>query len=726
MTEILAPAGDEQSAYAAINAGADAIYLGLTAFSARSSAKNFDFSALEMLLAYAHALDVKIYVAMNTLVKQSEVSAFIQTAVKVWNIGADAIIIQDMYLGGYIKKTYPQIKLHLSTQAGVNNEYGAKLALRLGFDRVILARETRLEDIKKIAEIIETEVFVQGALCTCFSGQCYLSSFAGGNSGNRGKCKQPCRKVYSIDRKGFEEEAYRLSLSDLSVGENIFELIACGVSSFKIEGRMRRPEYVSAAVGYYKSLLEGRAPKENISALKRTYNRGNYTRGLAFGQDKSFISSAVQGHIGEYVGAIKVESGKFLCVTSEKCAEGDCFKILRGGRELCGAAFSKTAKGGFYVSSKIRLKNGDKVFITTDASLNQTLLDGKKTKKIEISGRFQTGERAEIFVDGHRYESNFVLERASTRPLSEEDIRRCFGKTDTYPFEVTYGEIIITGGSFVPASMLNAFRREVFESYYKIISADRNERIETILPLPEARAKGKNNKTAVISRTLKGLKADIGILKPDDYHADFAEQIKQFDGEKFLFLPAFMSGAELERVIPSIAAFDGVYCDGYYAAELCAALGKKLFAGTGFNIGNETALSAIDAEYIALSKELTAREAKEISSCNTFYLTEGNIKVMDLIYCPFGKSCNTCDKRATYSLTDENGRVFPMRRYKTEECRFELFNCADLISDNNFTGSLLDCTLCSAEDVLKNSGNCEELKKYFKNYTRGHSENPVL
>ena len=154
--------------------------------------------------------------------------------------------------------------LHLSTQAGVCNALGAKYAKELGFSRVILARETRLADIVEIAKIIETEAFVQGALCTCFSGQCYLSSFAGGNSGNRGKCKQPCRKRYKIDRAGFDEYAYRISLSDLCVGEDIQKLTEAGVSSFKIEGRMRRPEYVASAVAYYRALIDGKkAEAEN-------------------------------------------------------------------------------------------------------------------------------------------------------------------------------------------------------------------------------------------------------------------------------------------------------------------------------------------------------------------------------------------------------------------------------------------------------------------------------
>ncbi|MDE7329900.1 MAG: U32 family peptidase, partial [Clostridia bacterium] len=374
MSEILAPAGDEKSAVAAINAGADAIYLGLKQFSARSSAENFDFEIFEKTVKYAHAFGVKVYVAMNTLVKSSELEEFFQAAVTAWNRGADALIISDVFLGAYIKKHYPEIVLHLSTQAGVCNAYGAKFAKKLGFSRVILARETKIEDIKAIADIIETEVFIQGALCTCFSGQCYLSSFAGGNSGNRGKCKQPCRKKYSIDRYGFEESSYRLSLSDLSIGEDIESLIEAGVFSFKIEGRMRRAEYVASAVKYYKNILNGNSSKLDLSDLKRTYNRGNYTKGLAFGQDRSFISSSVQGHIGEFVGQIKVISGKYFCQSVSKFSIGDGFKILRDGKEAGGAVFSQNSKNGFFLTSGSRLRNGDKVFITTDTALNARLI----------------------------------------------------------------------------------------------------------------------------------------------------------------------------------------------------------------------------------------------------------------------------------------------------------------------------------------------------------------
>ena len=309
MSEILAPAGDAQSFYAALNAGADAIYLGLTDFSARKSAENFTLSNLSQFTDRAHLFGVKVYVALNTLVKDAELPSFFSCAREAWNAGADALIIQDIFLGKILHECYPEIVLHLSTQAGVCNVYGARLAKRYGFSRVILARETPIEDISEIAKILETEVFVQGALCTCFSGQCYMSSFAGGNSGNRGFCKQPCRKKYSIDGNKKEKLAYRLSLSDLCVGEQIRPLIQAGVCSFKIEGRMRSPSYVSASVRYYRDLLDEKsAPvlKQDFSDLKRTFNRGNYTLGYSFGQDKNLISFEVQGHIGERVGKVSL------------------------------------------------------------------------------------------------------------------------------------------------------------------------------------------------------------------------------------------------------------------------------------------------------------------------------------------------------------------------------------------------------------------------------------
>ncbi len=725
MCEILAPAGNKNTAIAAINAGADAVYLGLKEYSARSSAENFDYQSFEETVKYAHAFGVKIYVAMNTLVKNAELANFIETCIDVWNMGADALIISDVFIGAFLKRNYPQIVIHLSTQAGVCNKYGALFANECGFSRIVLARETALEDIKEIASIIETEVFIQGALCSCFSGQCYFSSFAGGNSGNRGKCKQPCRKMYSINKEGFEEFSYKLSLSDLSVGTEIELLRKAGVYSFKIEGRMRRAEYVSAAVKYYRNILNGNSGENDLSDLKRTFNRGNYTKGLAFGQDKSFLSSAIQGHIGEFVGIVKVENAKFICQGNGSFDFGDGFKILRNGKEIGGASFGGYVKGGFILSGKTHFKNGDKVFVTTDTRLNTRLLSEKRLIPIKIDATLNSGETAKIFINGKKFESDEILEKAKNLSLTRKDFEFCFNKTDKFPFEITFGNFE-SDGVFVPASVLNALRRNVFSCYFENISHNNNVKIVQNHTIPEIK-RVKNDKTAVICTDLRGLNADIGIFKLNDFNEDVFPLIENFKGEKFLFLPPYLSGKEIETVKHLIAPFDGIYCDGIYGFKLAEELKKPLFAGTGMNISNSIAFADCRSEYIAYSKEITAKEADNFSKSNAFYFCAGNIKLMDLVYCPFEKKCKTCDKRRIYALTDENGRKFALRRYQTSGCRFEIYNCADLISQNAGCGKLIDLTLENKpQNIIDICNDEQKLREKFKNYTRGHTVQSVF
>ncbi len=721
-TEILAPAGNEECAYAAINAGADAIYLGLTSFSARDSAENFNTEKLSELCAYAAVLGVKVYVALNTIVKDSEVDDFIKSAIAAHNAGASAIIVQDIYLGSVIKRRYPQITLHLSTQAGACNVYAAQMAKERGFSRIIAARETPLEDIRAMSDIIECETFVQGALCTCFSGQCYFSSFVGGNSGNRGRCKQPCRKKYSWNRSGFEDSAYRLSLSDLCVGEDIDKLIESGVSSFKIEGRLRRPEYVAAAVKYYKKLLESSAAEQDKTNLKRAFNRGNYTKGMAFGQDKTLLSSSVAGHIGEFIGSVTVQNGRYICKSLKSCTVGDGFKILRSGAEIGGAVYGESVKGGFTLKTNSRLKNGDKVFLTTDSQLLKRLDLKDRKRDITVKVFLSAGKPAVVEIEGLKYELGDAIERAESRPLNENDIVRCFSKTDKYPFNVIVTPEI-EGDVFIPSAKLNAVRREAYKMYYEsFLNVKKLEFCQT-----EYYVKTENNNlSAVISKNLNGVSADIGVLKVDDYTKIDKSLYENFSGEKFLYVPPFMTSSEAEQLISAAQPFDGIYCDGVWGDYFSRKISKPLFAGAGFNVANGLQLAEVGAKYIALSKEISVQEAKKLSAANVFYLTAGNIKLMDLIYCPFEKTCSKCDKKNLYTLTDESGREFPVRRYTTSACRFELFNCANLVSTNNFCGILTDCTISDALQVCGSLNNEERLKKIFKNYTRGHTANTVL
>ncbi len=737
MLEILAPAGNAACAKAAIDNGANAIYLGYSAFSARQSAENFDKESLSKTVEYAHLCGAKVYVAMNTLVKESELETFLQTLSLVWSAGVDAVILQDILFGKAVKEVYPQIVLHLSTQAGVCSENGAKFAKECGFSRVILARETPLSEMQKIAKIIETEAFVQGALCTCFSGQCYFSSFAGGNSGNRGRCKQPCRKLYSYNRSGFEEKSYALSLSDLSVGEDVQKYIEAGVTSFKIEGRMRRAEYVAAAVRYYKAILEEGTSSEKTTALsdlRRTYNRGNYTKGLAFGQDKRFLSRNVQGHLGEKVGVVKVQNGKFFVESAWKPCQGDAFKILRDGKEVGGASFLKTEGKGFVIFSKTRLKNGDGVFVTTDIKTNERVLQATRKTALSLSLFFAENEFASAQGGGVEVLSSERLQTANSRALTKEELIECFSKTDGLPLNIEFERVEIKGNIFIPKSKLNALRRSFYEA---ICNQARNERTETLninfnAPLSAKR----NEKTAVIASDFSAITPQIAIYKPNDYTADLPDSFRKGNFEKYVYYPPFCTSAEERRIEALIKkyALDGVYGENYGALAFAKETGVNVFAGTGLNITNSASLSKLlqfpFVRYYAVSKELSEAEQKPLLSEKAFALSFGGIKLMDLCYCPFGKTCGVCDKKDEYILTDEHGRAFPVRRFQGGDgsCRFEVYNCGVFIDEGkNGFGQLLDFSLQTEKGTAYSIKNdTEKQKAQAKGYTFGHAKRGVL
>ena len=739
MLEILAPAGNYESALAAINNGANAIYLGLAgSFSARQGAENFDVENFRSVVLQAHLRKVKLYVALNTVVKANsdEIDKFFENLLFVWNEGADAVILQDPFLGKLVHETYPEIVLHLSTQAGVCNVEGAKFAQECGFSRVILARETPLSEIQKIAAFMETETFVHGALCTCFSGQCYFSSFAGGNSGNRGRCKQPCRKQYAYDRNENTEKNYALSLSDLCVGEDIEKLINAGVISFKIEGRMRRAEYVAAAVRYYRAILDNTGnATQGLSDLKRTYNRGNYTKGLAFGQDKRFLSTAVQGHLGEKVGVVKVVNKAYLVDSAFHPQKGDGFKILREGVEIGGATFVKQHGKAFVIDSKARLKNGDGVFVTTDTAVNQRVLSAEIKGKISVSLSFEEGKKACAVWDNQQIESDNALQSAQNRPLTQEEITACFLKTDGLPVEMSL-EVSVVGNIFIPKSELNGFRRKVYAFIFEAI------RTNNRLPLSQKALpaiftdKTTNNKTAVICEDFNGIQTDIAVYKAQDFSRNLPKSFVQGNFEKYIYYPAFATSQDLQQIEKWIKEYslDGIYAENYGGVVFAKEKGIKLFAGTGFNLTNEYSVSMLLKEaclaYYALSKELNEKECALLVSEKAFLLSSGNIKIMDLCYCPFGKTCAKCDKKEIYTLTDENGRIFPVRRYiaANGECRFEVYNCADLVGLGvKGMGKLLDLTLVTdAKTAVQAKDGEIEQKKVYKNCTSGHYKRGVL
>lgn len=397
MLEILAPCGTEESFEAALNSGADAVYLGLTSFSARRNAANFTPQQLKTAVEKAHRQGVRVYVTVNTLVFDDEFSELKKTVLSVSEAKADGVIIQDFGAVKSFKEYAPEIRLHGSTQMTVTSASGAEFVKKQGFSRVVLPRELSLEEIRSITSRvdIETEVFVHGALCVCLSGQCLLSAAIGGRSGNRGLCAQPCRLNY---RCGERENV--LSLKDLSVIENLRQLEQAGVSSAKIEGRMKRPEYVAAAVNQCRLSLKGE--KTDTELLRRVFSRSGFTKGYFEGD-----FSNMQG------------------MRQKEDAEGaaDTLKDLRQ----------------LYKSPYKRFTIDMELEISTDKPVICTASCGKITVKI-------TGE---------------IPQKAQNKSLTPEDVIVRMGKLGDTVFEAGKITCKAEEGLFLPASALNLLRRKV-------------------------------------------------------------------------------------------------------------------------------------------------------------------------------------------------------------------------------------------------------------------------
>lgn len=398
MLEILAPCGGEECLDAALNAGADAIYLGLKSFSARKNAANFTEEQFSAAVDKAHRQGVKIYVPINTVIFDNEIPKLEKTVEFLAQAGADAVIVQDFAVARIISEIAPDLRLHASTQMTVTSEKGAEFAKRNGFSRVVLPRELSLNEIERIISSvdIETEVFVHGALCVCVSGQCLLSAALGGRSGNRGLCAQPCRLNYSVG-----ERQNVLSLKDLSLIEQLSLLEKIGVTSAKIEGRMKRPEYVAASIFECRKALNGE--KSDTELLRRVFSRSGFTDGYFKGtldnmqgvrqkEDNQIPDNIKQIYKSPYKRfvlnfKIKIELDKPVCCTAEcdgltasVCAENACRAENHSlTREEVVERMSKLG-GTIFNIGKIECEIGENIFVSS-SSIND--LRRRSVNKIE-------------------------------------------------------------------------------------------------------------------------------------------------------------------------------------------------------------------------------------------------------------------------------------------------------------------------------------------------------
>lgn len=491
MHEVLSPVGCMESLYQAIHNGADAVYLGIKEFGARKFAKNFTDSELIEAIKLSHLYGVRVYVTMNTLIKDNEVDDFLDRVLFLHKAGVDALIMQDFGMICLVRKMYPNLEIHASTQANSSSIDTIKMFHKLGVDRVVLSRELTLDQIKKIDVLIDLEVFVHGALCISYSGNCLMSSMIGKRSGNRGECTGCCRLPYSLKDKDkiISSNKYLLSTKELNTSYKFKDLVNSNIKSFKIEGRMKNPEYVGFVTKLYRNLTDSKDVNLDIEndKLKTLFNR-EFTTGNLF-QTSQLMNTSTPNHIGLKIGkVVDIKNNKIKIKLDREVNQEDGIRFLESGKGLI-LNYIYDAKNKLinksdtyiYVDNKIDLKTYDTVYKTLDKKLNDNLKKYELKKigiNIKVVGKL--GERLTLIISdsiNEVVEYGNILEKAKTSKISIQRVKEQIEKLGNTPFKSNICEIYLDDDLFISIKELNELRRCAID---KLINIRSNRKKEVI------------------------------------------------------------------------------------------------------------------------------------------------------------------------------------------------------------------------------------------------------
>lgn len=744
--ELLAPAGDMAALKAAVSAGANAVYLGYDEFSARAKAKNFNKEELREAINYAHLRDVKIYVTFNILIADFEIKRAMESVEMLYDIGIDALILQDLGIAREIRKNFPDFEVHASTQMAVNNFYGAKFLKEMGFSRVVLARETPLFELEKIKELdIDVETFIHGALCVSYSGECLMSSMIGGKSGNRGECAQACRKSYEIldfDKNKIGKRLYYISPKDLNTLDDVAKIINSGGYSLKIEGRMKNPEYVYTVVSSYKKSLENKLSQEDKDDTEQVFNRG-FTKGLFngdFGND--FISSDRPDNRGVEAGkVIDARKNSAKVIFYEDVFEGDGLEFISSSGRF------GMSSNSFYeanipheinlfkapiLNSKVNRTYSKKLYEKVDEKLEN--YDYKR--ELDIDLRIKIGERPLIKVKSGDLSANFELDRvvevAKKSGLDRDRVIENISKTGDSIFRVKNIDLDLDDNAFLPISAINELRREaikILEAKILNGSIDRFE-IENNLENKkfEKQNKDKKSKIKVFFNKFKDL--ENSTLKDIDEIIIRAKDLDKFN-KKFksrevsIYLDKFYSYKELENLREYILKNQnvrGIWINNLSEYYIFKDDGLEINGDIGLNVFNRLTSNFfrdLGLNSITLSPELNSSQIQKIVNKNDTefnLISYGRLPVMTMKHCPFSiiknckdeKSCPTC-RYKNYLLRDEKNVDFEVLRQNTFT---EIFNSYPILLDG-YVNRLLDnkVNLLILADEFT-----DDVVKLYKNY----------
>lgn len=784
-TEILAPAGNYDAVRAAVNAHADAIYLGGSMFSARAFAGNFDEKELLDTIDYCHTFDVKVYMAINTLLKNEEIKRLPEYVKPFYREGVDGIIVQDMGVAGVLSACFPDLPLHGSTQLSVSSEYGAAFLKKIGMTRFVPSRELSLDEIRAIKDKvnIEIETFVHGAMCYSYSGRCLMSSYAGGRSGNRGRCAQPCRKKYRLG----DESAYMLSLKDMCMLQYIDKLMDAGIDSFKIEGRMKKPEYVAATTYAYKEIrdayLSGCKDLKKIASryedmLRDVYNRGGFYSGYYFtAHGRQMLADIRPNHTGVKIG--KVSSIEKPFVKVKLCNDVNAADVLeirgrKGVVELtCGEAAAAHStiflKGKNFQSFSI----GDQIYRTRNSKLlndiQKEIIDSDRKIAVKAFLTARIGERIKLSVSTYDTASTKTVNvcvygpecmAASNKPVTQEQLIEKIKKTGGTSFEISEIEADVEDGLFVQISAINGLRRQALDELGRSL-ADRHKRdIKSVICCEgNYDESGFKNQSDMSGFSISVCQEDhVNIVKNYkwvsrvilDYNIrQYRQTMLNKNTSVFIALPEIFRQKNLVEyadMLSDISDFDGVMIRNIDELGYLIEIGYKgdVVADAGLYVYNDHAAAFYKNQIhnisFVSSAELTYNEIKNLST-NTLLKIYGYQKVMVSANCISGNYCGGCAQKSSQmmNLTDDMGNVFYVRNY-CGECYNIMYNGVptsildrlDLIHDS-FTDAYIELTVEDGEKTNKimdyiekniiGLGDMEQdndVHAPIKEYTRGH------
>lgn len=739
--ELLAPAGTMENFMAALESGADAIYLGGKVFNARAHAANFGIDELREAVRLAHILDVSVYVTVNILIGDTELGELENYLKDLDSIGVDAIIVQDLAVAEIAKRVAPNIHLHGSTQMTAATLDAVRFYESLGFTRVVLARELSLKEIQHICKHCkaEIEVFVHGALCVCYSGQCLMSSFIGGRSGNRGACAQPCRLPYELlDSKGEsvlpKHEAYLLSPKDLNYSEHMNELVAAGVTSFKVEGRMKKVSYVRQVIGTYREILDKASIQENQrKALASGFNRGFSTAYLEDTVGRQMMTVVAPNHQGKPIGESYTKKGEVYLSLTEPIEQGSLVKILQSNGSVTyytvddewtcvsdtlykGRPAEGLAVGQLYLAStpKNTKSRGLQEFTRKyDMSVYLSVGSNGETNYTELTAILDSGLSVTVT-------NEYVPAIANKVPTSLEKVTEQLGRLGNTLFRLSY--VDIPDGPYMwPASVLNALRRDAVtaletalithhvESWQALqVTGDvdydfkaQHELSYDTCPMISARVDEIEGVKAAISGGAQKIVFGGDRLSRIPYALSIYDEVARLCAQSDVICtfatPRVVKDDEVEAYKHTLEAIvqarpDSISIHVPQALLWLRELGYTgaIEADTGLNIFNTPTLHFWEQLHISCvnpSQELTLKQITELAKHSHVpieTMIHGYTEMMISEYCAIASFVGTGSKvncpmpcvKESYSLKDRKGEIFPIRT--DPYCRMHIMNSHEM------------------------------------------------